>query len=81
MQTRRMAQKPLQERIRAMVVGLGVCAAAGCAESISAALRDLALCFLEDFFDVSKVCNFKERKAKRKPEKPGFATNEGLCLD
>ena len=64
-----------------MVVGLGVCAAAIFAESISAALRDLALCFLEDFFDVSKVCNFKERKAKRKPEKPGFAMDEAVCLD
>jgi hypothetical protein len=30
---------------------------------------------------VSKVCNFKERKAKRKPEKPGFATDESLCLE
>jgi hypothetical protein len=48
---------------------------------VSAALRDGALCFLEDFFEESKVRHFKNRKAKRKPEKAGFAIGEGLCLD
>jgi len=48
--------------------------------SVSAALRDLALCFLEDFFEESKVCHFKKRGAKRKPEKAGFAMGEGVCL-
>lgn len=49
--------------------------------SVSAALRDLALCFLEDFFEESKVLYLKTRKAKRKPEKVGFAMVEGVCLD
>jgi len=49
--------------------------------SVSAALRDLALCFLEDFFEESKVLYLKTRKAKRKPEKVGFAMAEGVCLD
>jgi hypothetical protein len=49
--------------------------------SVSAALRDLALCFLEDFFEESKVSHFKKREAKRKPEKAGFAMGEGVCLD
>ena len=48
---------------------------------VSAALRDLALCFLEDFFEESKVLYFKTRKAKRKPEKVGFAMGESVCLD
>ena len=47
---------------------------------VSAALRDLALCFLEDFFEESKVLYLKTRKAKRKPEKVGFAMAEGVCL-
>ena len=49
--------------------------------SVSAALRDLALCFLEDFFEESKVRHFKNREAKRKPEKAGFAMGEGVCLN
>ena len=48
---------------------------------VSAALRDGALCFLGDFFEESKVRHFKKRKAKRKPEKAGFAIGEGLCLN
>jgi hypothetical protein len=40
--------------------------------SVSAALRDLALCFLEDFFEESKVIHFKKLKAKRKPENPAL---------
>ena len=47
---------------------------------VSAALRDIELCFLEDFFDESKAFYFKRRKAKRKPEKVGFAMTEGACL-
>lgn len=35
--------------------------------SVSAALRDLALCFLEDFFDESKVVEIKKRAEKVKP--------------
>ena len=49
--------------------------------SVSAALRNLALCFLEDFFEESKMLYFKSRHAKRKPEKVGFAMAEGVCLD
>jgi hypothetical protein len=49
--------------------------------SVSAALRDLALCFLEDFFEESKVRHFKKREAKRKPEKAGFAMGEVVCLN
>jgi len=49
--------------------------------SVSAALRNLALCFLEDFFEESKMLYFKRQKAKRKPEKVGFAKAEGVCLD
>jgi hypothetical protein len=49
--------------------------------SFSAALRDGALCFLENFFEESNVRQFKKRKAKRKPEKPGFAIGERVCLD
>jgi len=49
--------------------------------SVSAALRDLALCFLEDFFEESKVHYLKTRKTKRKPEKVGFAMAVGVCLD
>jgi hypothetical protein len=48
---------------------------------VSAALRDLALCFLEDFFEESKVLYFKRRQAKRKPEKVGFAIGDSVCLD
>jgi hypothetical protein len=48
---------------------------------VSVALRDLSLCFLEDFFEESKLLYFKRRKAKRKPEKVGFAIGEGLCLN
>ena len=48
---------------------------------VSAALRDIELCFLEDFFDESKAFYFKRRKEKRKPEKVGFAMGEGVCLD
>lgn len=40
--------------------------------SVSAAMRDLALCFLEDFFEESKVRHFKKREAKRKPENPAL---------
>jgi hypothetical protein len=46
--------------------------------SVSAALRDLALGFLEDFFEESKVRHFKKREAKRKPEKAGLAIGEGV---
>ena len=81
MQTSRMAENPLQERIRARGVDAGTGAAADGVVSFSAALRDGALCFLEDFFEESKVCHFKKRKAKRKPEKPGFAMGESLCLE
>jgi hypothetical protein len=49
--------------------------------SVSAALRNLALCFLEDFFEESKMLYLKWHKAKRKPEKVGFAMAEGVCLD
>ena len=49
--------------------------------SVSAALRDLALCFLEDFFEESKLFDFKRRKAKRKSEKVGFAMWDSVCLD
>ena len=49
--------------------------------SVSAALRDLALCFLEDFFEESKVRYLKTRKSKRKPEKVGFAMGDSVCLD
>ena len=48
--------------------------------SVSATLRDLALCFLEDFFEESKVSYIRRQKAKRKPEKVGFAMTEGVCL-
>lgn len=40
--------------------------------SVSAALRDLALCFLEDFFEESKVRYFKNRDTKRKLENPAL---------
>ena len=40
--------------------------------SVSAALRDLALCFLEDFFEESKVVEIKKRAAKRKLENPAL---------
>jgi hypothetical protein len=40
--------------------------------SVSAALRDLALCFLEDFFEESKVRHFKNRDTKRKLENPAL---------
>ena len=49
--------------------------------SVSAALRDLALCFLEDFFEESKMLYLKTRKSKRKPEKVGFAMRDSVCLD
>ena len=49
--------------------------------SVSAALRNLALCFLEDFFEESKMLYLKWHKAKRKPEKVGFAMGDSVCLD
>ena len=49
--------------------------------SVSAALRDLALCFLEDFFEESKADHLTKRKSERKPEKVGFAMAAGVCLD
>jgi hypothetical protein len=73
-----MAQNPLQERIRARGVGAGSGGLAVGVVSVSAALRDLALCFLEDFFEESKVRHFKKREAKRKPEKAGLAIGEGV---
>ncbi len=48
---------------------------------VSAALRDLALCFLEDFFEETTIDYLKSRQAKRKPEKVGFAMAERVCLD
>ena len=72
MQTRRIAQKPLQERMRARGVEAWIGEVGFGVVSVSAALRDLALCFFEDFFDESKVLEIKKRAAKRKPEKTSF---------
>jgi len=81
MQTSRMAQNPPQERIRARGLAVGSGGLGVDAITVSAALRDLALCFLEDFFEESKLRHFKKREPKRKPEKAGFAMGEGVCLD
>ena len=72
MQTRRIAQKPLQERMRARGVEAWIGEVGFGVVSVSAALRDLALCFFEDFFDESKALEIKKRAAKRKPEKTSF---------
>jgi hypothetical protein len=76
-----MAQNPPQERIRARGLAVGSGGVGVGVVSVSEALRDLALCFLEDFFEESKVFYFNRQKAKRKPEKVGFAMGDSVCLD
>ncbi len=66
MQTRRMAQKPLQERMRARGVEAWIGKMGFGVVSVSAALRDLALCFFEDFFDESKVVEIIKAGGKKK---------------
>ena len=58
--------------MRARGVEAGIGKAGFGVMSVSAAKRDLALCFFEEFFDESKVVEIKKRAAKRKPEKTSF---------